>query len=157
MTAHFFKVYLFILWETETVWAREGQRTRERESQAGSTLSAYSQMWGLNSQTVRSCPELKPRVGCLTNWATQAPPTAHFLFENYFNNMECCGSNHLFLMRKQMLKWKFDIKNTYCQFAKELHQILWRKNNRSIERHQITVPQEQVQVSSHALLGKGKS
>ena len=30
-------------------------------------------MWSSNSQNVRSWPELKPRVGCLTEWASQAP------------------------------------------------------------------------------------
>ena len=32
-----------------------------------------SLMWGLISLTVRSWPELKPRVGHLTNWATHVP------------------------------------------------------------------------------------
>lgn len=54
-----------------------------------------------------------------------------------------------------MLTLKFDIQNTYRQFAKQLHQIFWRHNNGGIERHQIAVPQQQVQVSSHALLGSG--
>ena len=47
----FFKVYLFILRESDQGRAaREG----ERESQAGSTLSTQSPMWGLNSRNVRS-------------------------------------------------------------------------------------------------------
>ena len=50
----------------------EGQRERERESQAGSVLSVQSLTWGLIPQTMRSRPELKSRVRCLTNWATQA-------------------------------------------------------------------------------------
>ena len=50
---HFLKMffYLFILRER----AEEGQREREGvRTQAGSTLSVQSLMWGLNSQTVRS-------------------------------------------------------------------------------------------------------
>ena len=43
---------LFIYFERET--AGEGQRERERESQAGSVLSAWSPMQGSNPQTVRS-------------------------------------------------------------------------------------------------------
>ena len=38
----------------------EGQRDRERESQADSTPSGESNM-GLDPMTPRSCPELKPR------------------------------------------------------------------------------------------------
>ena len=36
----FFQVYLFILRETETVWAEEGQGEEERKSQAGSMIPA---------------------------------------------------------------------------------------------------------------------
>ena len=45
-------MYLFILRETETASAREGQREREgeRESQAGSALSAQNLMWGSIAQ-----------------------------------------------------------------------------------------------------------
>ena len=45
-------IYLFILREREHVYAqveKEGQREGETESQAGSGLSAQSQMWGSNS------------------------------------------------------------------------------------------------------------
>ena len=35
------------------------ERDRERESQAGSLLSAQRQLWGLNSRTLRSWPEPK--------------------------------------------------------------------------------------------------
>ena len=53
---------------------REGGRERERrveeegdrESQTDSALLAQT-LWGSNTGTVRSSPELKPRVGCLTN------------------------------------------------------------------------------------------
>ena len=48
----FFKVYLLILRGCS-------ERGRERESQAGSALTGQSLMWGLNSQTARSWPELK--------------------------------------------------------------------------------------------------
>ena len=73
---------LFIYFEREraSTWAGEGQRERERESQAGSLLSAQSLMPGLNSRTARSWAEPKSRVGCLTNWATQAPHKNIYLF-----------------------------------------------------------------------------
>ena len=47
-------------------------RERERESQAGSALSAWSPKWGSNSQ-VKSWPELKPRVRRSTDWGIQVP------------------------------------------------------------------------------------
>ena len=60
--------------ERERTWAGVGaEREGRRESQEGSTLSAQSPTWGQNPRTVRSWPELKPRVGHSTDWATWAP------------------------------------------------------------------------------------
>ena len=39
----------------------------ERESQAGSTLQAQSPLWCSIPKTMRSSPEPKSRVGCLTD------------------------------------------------------------------------------------------
>ena len=67
----FFKfIYLFA--EREKAWA--GERQRERESQTDSALLARTPMQASNPQTMRLWPELKPRVGCLADWATQVPP-----------------------------------------------------------------------------------
>ena len=63
----FLNVYLFIF------EGGEGQREKERESQAGSSWSAKSPMWGSNSRTVKSWPEMKSGVRSLTNWATRVP------------------------------------------------------------------------------------
>ena len=64
-------IYLFIDRETERERGREGElgrgREGERESQPGSELSVQSLMQGSNSRTVKSAPELKPRVGCSTD------------------------------------------------------------------------------------------
>ena len=67
--------FQFIFWHTEreSRGGAEKERGRERESQGGSPLSAQSLMRGPNSQTVRLSSEPKSRVGCLTNWAPQAP------------------------------------------------------------------------------------
>ena len=43
------------------------EREGDRESQAGSAPSSQRPMRGLNSQTVRSWPESKPRVTCRTD------------------------------------------------------------------------------------------
>ena len=77
--------YLFILRERESMSGRGGrERGRGRKSQAGSALSAWSPLWGSNSQnreitreTVRSRPEPKPRVGRLTE-PPRLPSTASF-------------------------------------------------------------------------------
>ena len=48
------------------------ERERERESQARSMLSMEPSV-GLDPMALGSCPELKSRVGCSTNSATQVP------------------------------------------------------------------------------------
>ena len=53
----------------ETERERQRDRERQRESQAGSVLSARSLMWALIPLTMRSWPELKSRVGHLTNYS----------------------------------------------------------------------------------------
>ena len=55
----------------------------ERESQAGSTISAQSPTWGSISQTIRSRPEPKSTAGCLTNWAMQVslPPDLYVVID----------------------------------------------------------------------------
>ena len=42
-------------------------------------LSEWSRTWGSVSWKVRSWPELRSRVGCLTHWATQVPLFRNFL------------------------------------------------------------------------------
>ena len=61
------------------------RRSRKRESQAGSTLSVQSPMWGLNSGTMRSWPKLKSRLRHLTEWATQLPQDLFFIFSSLFS------------------------------------------------------------------------
>ena len=61
-----------IYFERKKACTEVGEGQRERESQAGSSLSAQSPVWGLISQTMRSWPELISRARHLTNWATQA-------------------------------------------------------------------------------------
>ena len=66
------------------IWERkhggwEEQRERERESQANSEMSIEPDL-GLGITNLRSWPELKPRVGCLTDWATKEP---QFLWKLY--------------------------------------------------------------------------
>ena len=68
----FFKAYLF--WEREIVWVWVGEGQRERLSLWGSTLLAWSLMWGSHPPTMRSWPEWKSTDGHLTDSATQAPP-----------------------------------------------------------------------------------
>ena len=95
----FFKkcIYLFCERERESVHAhgpgRSRERGRERESQTGSSLSVQGPTRGSNPQTVRSWPEPKPRVGCWTDWATQAPQT--FFFKNIRKReFSSCATTH---------------------------------------------------------------
>ena len=80
-------MFIYLFWEREPVivWAGEGQKDRERESQEGSTLSAQSPKQGSNSQTMRQWPQPKSRVRHLTNWATHVP-----LFISSWPHF-CCG------------------------------------------------------------------
>ena len=54
---------------------------RDRESQADPALSAQSPTEGLIPQTVRSRPESKSRIHCLTDLTTQAPKKLALLCE----------------------------------------------------------------------------
>ena len=66
---------LFLLMFVYLFWDRkQGRgRGRSRASQAGSALLEQSRLWVSIPLAVRSWPELKSRVRCLTDWATQAP------------------------------------------------------------------------------------
>ena len=59
-----FVLFLFILRERRR--NRESERERER-------IPSRLQCGGSNSRTMRSWPELKPRVSRLTDWTTQGP------------------------------------------------------------------------------------
>ena len=66
----FFKVYLFIFErERESTQPGEGQR----ESQAGSALSAWSSMRNSVPQTMNSWSEQKSRIRCVTYCASLVP------------------------------------------------------------------------------------
>ena len=68
--------------ERERAWVGEGQRegeTQNLKEAPGSELSAQSPMWGLNSRTVRSWPELK-----LDSQPTE-PPRCPDYFLNFWS------------------------------------------------------------------------
>ena len=79
----FFKVYCFVGGRGEQR-QREGEIEREREReripkfQSGSTLSVWSPMRGSKTWTLRSWPEPKLRVRCLTDRATHALQNSFF-------------------------------------------------------------------------------
>ena len=58
-------------------WGAEGKG----ESQVDSKLNMEPYL-GLNLMTLRSCPELKLRVGHLINWATRVVPYLMLKFKN---------------------------------------------------------------------------
>ena len=67
-----FYLFLFRKKETERVGQVGIEGEGERQSKAGSKLSVEPNI-ELDLMTLRSWPELKSRVGCLTNWAIHAP------------------------------------------------------------------------------------
>ena len=67
---NFFLFFLVSDLERVCVNGEDEQRERERESQAGSTLSTEPD-GGLDSMTLGSWPEAKSRAGCSTDWVTQ--------------------------------------------------------------------------------------
>ena len=69
-----FNFFFFNLFRETAGRSRERERERETESQAGSALLVQGLMRGLNPRAMRSQPELRSRVGLLTDWATQGPP-----------------------------------------------------------------------------------
>ena len=73
----FFKVYSFILRQTKRVWVGEG-REQERIPSRLYPASSEPHVGFWTHKTVRSWPELKPRIRCSTDWATQVPQQRHF-------------------------------------------------------------------------------
>ena len=84
LTTSFLLMFIYLFWErgkereseacTNKGGAeRERERERERESQAGSSCLCRSLTWGSIPQTVRSWPELKSKLTCLSDWATHMP------------------------------------------------------------------------------------
>ena len=68
---YFFPKDIFVL-ERVSEHEGEGQRKREKKSPADSTLSEEPNM-GLDCTILKSQPEQKSRVGCLTDCTTQVP------------------------------------------------------------------------------------
>ena len=76
---------MFIYFERQRAHEQGRAETeKERESQAGSNLSAQSQMWGSIPWTVRLWPKLKSRARHLTNRATQVLQFVNFLNLNIY-------------------------------------------------------------------------
>ena len=73
---------------------RECKWEGERESQAGSILSAQSPMWVSVPWTMRTWSEPKSEKGHLTNWAIQAPLNWGFddFWKNCFLTLSCIFS-----------------------------------------------------------------
>ena len=70
----FFFLSLFIYFERDRMSRGRAEREGDRESQAGSMQLAQRAPHGVRiHETIRSRPEPKSRVRCLTNWAIQVP------------------------------------------------------------------------------------
>ena len=105
---------LFILRRRESTGER--QREGERESQAVSVLTAWSPTQGSNPWTMRSWPEPKPRVGPLTNWATQEPLFFFFNIMNLVKPRGCFPIWGLFIAHNL----EDDLGNKFCWTITEM-------------------------------------
>ena len=89
-------VFVFVFWECVCAHMCKWERGRERDSKAGSALSAWSPSWCPNPWTTSSWREPKSSVGRLTDWATQSVPTSwfllHYAFFNFYQEYETFSS-----------------------------------------------------------------
>ena len=92
---YFFKdLFIYLRERAHACMSRGRGRERGRESQANSMLSMEPKM-GLNLMTLRSWLKQKPRVGCLTNWAPQAPLSSALpLMAIMLHSLEKCWLSH---------------------------------------------------------------
>ena len=76
----------YLFWERERAWeVGTAEKEEEKESQAGSALSAQSPMQGSNPQTMRLWPEPKSRAEHLKDWAIQVT-LQEVLFNDVYPN-----------------------------------------------------------------------
>ena len=125
----FFKKFLslFILREKKRT-SGKGQREieGERESQAGSTLSAWSPMWGPNSGTMRSWPEPKLRIGRLNPLSHPGAPTPKLRF---LSHREVVGTVVLCCMQTMMFgvaKGPVLEENVLKSFSAQWDSAFWK-------------------------------
>ena len=110
-------LYLILFWEGEKAGGRGmGRGQRERENQADSKPSVEPNT-GLQFMTLRSWPELKPRIGCLTE------PTRHpFLL--IFNCLSYIRHNGLLIVIGILVILSFFFW-FYTEFCSALFCVMW--------------------------------
>ena len=98
-----FLFFKFVYFERETAWSGEGHRERETEDPKQALCCQQRTRHGAPThETVRSWPEWKPRVGRLTDWATQAHPLPAISFRVFslsFLSVVPTGKSALLLLR----------------------------------------------------------
>ena len=134
-----FVLSLFIYFERERERAGEGKR----ESHVDSTLSVQSLVRGSNSRSVRSCPELKSRVGCSTDWTAQASEHQDFLkFLRLFSRAakfeNCCSTGCSTIAPLPRARASFILLFVHLQFRYMFPLVL--KNLPSTPRPDSTCP-----------------
>ena len=112
-----FKKYLFI-------WEREREREADREG--ADSLLSWEPDSGLDPRTLRSWPEPKSRVSCLTNGTTQAPLKQLNFESRRRKNVQLCEdgkkefTDYLtamgFSLRQGRGVWEEDIKCGNCRY-----------------------------------------
>ena len=97
---------LFIYFEKERVCEQgRGKERGRKRIQAGSMLSAQSLMQGLNSCTVKSWPEIKPKVGHLTE-SPRCPTFFHFKLHYFIYGWWYYFSDYYFIEKASMIQGK---------------------------------------------------
>ena len=118
-------------------WGAEREGKRERESQAGSTISAWSPMWGSISWTLRSWLELK--LSWMLNQLVKPPRC----LENYFI------SNYIILVfhLKYTLQQEWKLKSSSSSKLCSSWQIVLRKTfiNANLYHQKWTLPVRKMQ------------
>lgn len=95
-------------------WGGRGEREGEKDSQAGSMLSIQPDV-GLDLTPLKSWPDQKSRVGCLTEWATQVPQILYvsvnfFWYDGYFNDWYQC----IKIIKVEDLSFSSWCSNNFC-------------------------------------------
>ena len=128
--------FLSLFWESKN--GGGAKREEERESQAGSILSAQNQMQGLNLWTVRSWPETKSRVGCITDSDIQVPPEKRSLICGEKGSF-CLATSHVQLVpgaRMKLSAMGLEAEDGSCYFGNSCNWLKLTKIYCPVNFHQ---------------------
>ena len=140
-----FSFFFFLIFTLETEHREVGTEGEgKRESQADSHSTEPDSR--LNPTTLRSWPELKPRVGCSTYWATQAPHNMEIFlivsFILYFlAGTFLCVKNSYFSIFLSCILWiLLGLVSFYIQCIK-INYSIWCLNHPKFDKWEVPIIQ----------------